>query len=333
MKNLSQKRLALKAQEHRISGGQRRLPLKATVGVPALALVLMGAASAPAFADHRGAYTGYESGYTHAPFTIYVDLDTKRGRNKNEHILQEKIEAGLRSRLPGNIQFAHSARAADYVIRLDELSYDYQLRRTDVDYEDKSYKGKYQRISSGRCGLASKAYYTEVENKGTGYYNYAVNSHIKGHAYERDYLQGQTSYSYKYATDLKAQTVCGLRPTDHAPSSKVARLLEQSSPEYANSVRYSVRADAAYELGQDLAPLVISNINHYWDGYYKPAPHKGGNHGYKNGHKYGKGHDKHKDAPVYVPAPRREHEHEDRDDRAKRIALHAILDVVINSQK
>ncbi|UTW55730.1 hypothetical protein [Kordiimonas sp. SCSIO 12610] len=227
-------------------------------------------------------------------FKVYVDVQSgKKGRaDKLEYLTLETIA----QRLPYGVQLVRDPHYADLVIRANERNYDANFRVVDVDHKDKKYKKRLRyNAGYGECGGLYKAHYKKVEERGTGYYDYGVRIRMKGYGRDRTRISGRVREKYSYGTDLKAQTNCGLRPTNVFPSGKVARLFERSHPSYRKEVRRELRREAACDLGLKIAYIIKDKANYYYEdlaeNLARQAQEYGNYEGY-DGRRYGnrKGH-------------------------------------------
>lgn len=216
-------------------------------------------------------------------FKVYVDIETgKKGRaDKLEYLALETI-AG---RLPYGVQLVRDPHYADLVIKANEQNYDANFRVVDVDYKDKKYKKRIRyNTNHGKCGGLYKAHYKKVEERGTGYYDYGVRIRMKGYGRDRTRISGKVAEKYSYGADLKAQTNCGLQPTNVFPSGKVARLFERSHPSYRREVRRELRREAACDLGLKIAYIIKNKANYYYTDLAKRLAYQAEEYGYNQGY-------------------------------------------------
>lgn len=217
-------------------------------------------------------------------FKVYVDIEA--GRNGRADKLEYLTLETIAQNLPYGVQLVRDRRYANLVIRANERNYDANFRVVDIDRKDKKYKKRIRyNTSYSECGGLYRAHYKKIEEKGVGYYDYGIRIRMKGYGRDRTRISGRVAEKYSYGSDLRAQTNCGLQPTNVFPSGKVARLFERAHPNYRREVRRELRREAACDVGLKIAYIIKGKANYFYEDLAKRLTYQDSN--YSDDYEYG----------------------------------------------
>lgn len=199
------------------------------------------------------------------PIKVFVNVRKGGGNREAEDRRRyaPKTWHQLGYHLPDYVRIVDSPRYADLVVRVREVDYDLNFRVIDVDRKDKKYK-KSRRYTGGRCGIYHKAYYTKIKEKGEAYASYDIKVNLKGIGRDRDYFTLRSAENFSYGTELRANTNCGMRPTNHMPSNGVAKLFRRASDGYRHHVAREIREEATRDLSRKLAHNIRKQADYYY---------------------------------------------------------------------
>ena len=188
------------------------------------------------------------------------DRAGKRRNHSQRNILRQHQIVEM---LPSYIVTVPSAREADLVIRVRQTDYNMNFRVIDVDQKDKKYK-KDRRYLRGRCGVHHKAYYTKVKEKGEAYASYKVAVRLNGISQDRDHFTLRAAKNFSYGKNLRAATNCGLQPTQHMPSNKVAKLFSKADLGYRHYIADQIKGKTATDLSRQVAGRILVQADNFY---------------------------------------------------------------------
>lgn len=232
-----------------------------------LAVLAGGAAVAdPAYFGDRHRSDGYARSADFRmdnPVKVFVNVDAKGRRDRQEDRLENVTERAMRENMPGYVRLVDSPRYADITITVREQDFDMDRRIVDRDREDERYKKVNLRTGNG-CGPLYKVSYTVVKERVESKARYSVQVQTEGVGRERERITAKADAYLTYGEDLRAHTRCSAEPTKRFPNRNVAALFEKNSPENRRQLLLQVQRETAADLGRKLAVEIRSNVDDYY---------------------------------------------------------------------
>ncbi|MFC3050613.1 hypothetical protein [Kordiimonas pumila] len=194
------------------------------------------------------------------PFRVFIDINTREG---DAALYADKTLKQLSYSLPGTVILVNNPLYADMVIGVTQTSYDLGFRVTDTDQKDKKYKNA-RSNGADKCGPYQKAYYTKVEEKGEAYAGYNISFDMRGYGADITSINLRSAENFSYGTNLRASTKCGIQPVSAFPNNDVAKIFQRADPAYRDSVAAEIRAEAAHDLGRNLAVQIKGRSEQFY---------------------------------------------------------------------